>query len=152
MPALKSVIEAAWTWTGEQFQRDLQIVVDRHGRIEKLAPAGRPATRRLPGQALLPGFVNARSHAFQRGMRGRGEGFPIGAGSFWTWREAMYDMLLELDATSLYALTSLAFREMRAAGMTLPAKGVLLFSGSRTARLPKTPFRQSSVGTFEVNR
>ena len=118
MPASKSVIEATWTWTGELFQRDIQVVVDRHGRIEKLAPAGRPATHRLPGQALLPGFVNAHSHAFQRGMRGRGEAFPIGSGSFWTWREAMHDMVLDLDATSFYALTAQAFREMRAAGIT----------------------------------
>lgn len=118
MPASKSVIEATWTWTGELFQRDIQVVVDRHGRIEKLAPAGRPATHRLPGQALLPGFVNAHSRAFQRGMRGLGEAYPIGSGSFWTWREAFYDMVLELDATSLYAHSSQAFREMRAAGIT----------------------------------
>jgi formimidoylglutamate deiminase len=118
MPASKTVIEAAWTWTGEQFQRDVQIVVDRHGRIEKLIPAGRPASRRLPGQAILPGFVNARSHSFQRGMRGRGEGFPIGSGSFWSWREALYDLVLELDSTSLYSFASQAFREMRAAGIT----------------------------------
>jgi formiminoglutamate deiminase len=126
MPASKTVIEAAWTWTGEQFQRDVQIVVDRHGRIEKLIPAGRPATRKLPGQALLPGFVNARSIAFQRGMRGRGEGFPIGAGNLWTWREAMYDLVLELDATSLYTITSRAFREMRAAGITTVGEAHLL--------------------------
>jgi formimidoylglutamate deiminase len=126
MPASKTVIEAAWTWTGEQFQRDVQIVVDRHGRIEKLIPAGRPASRRLPGQAILPGFVNARSHSFQRGMRGRGEGFPIGSGSFWSWREALYDLVLELDATSLYSLTSQAFREMRAAGITSVGESHLL--------------------------
>ncbi|MBI2214601.1 MAG: amidohydrolase family protein [Acidobacteria bacterium] len=126
MPASKSVIEAAWTWTGEQFQRDVQIVVDRHGRIEKLIPAGRPATRRLPGQALLPGFVNARSLSFQRGMRGRGEGFPVGVGNLWTWREAMYDLVLELDSTSLYALASRAFREMRAAGITTVGEVQLL--------------------------
>jgi formimidoylglutamate deiminase len=32
----------------------------------------------------LPGFVNAHCHAFQRALRGRGEG-----GDFWAWRDLM---------------------------------------------------------------
>ena len=40
-----------------------------------------------------PGSSSAHSHAFQRGLRGRGERFPAGAGSFWTWREAMYGLV-----------------------------------------------------------
>jgi formimidoylglutamate deiminase len=68
--------------------------------------------------AHLPGFVNAHSHAVQRGLRGRGERFPAGAGSFWTWREAMYRLVEELDHDALRALTERAFREMLAAGIT----------------------------------
>ena len=33
---------------------------------------------------ILPGFVNAHSHAFQRALRGRAEG-----GDFWAWRDLM---------------------------------------------------------------
>ncbi len=39
--------------------------------------------------AFLPGFVNAHSHAFQRGLRGKGENFASGGDSFWGWREEM---------------------------------------------------------------
>ena len=60
----------------------------------------------------------AHSHAFQRGLRGHGETFPEGAGNFWTWREAMYDLVGRLDAEELHALSRQCFREMRAAGIT----------------------------------
>jgi formimidoylglutamate deiminase len=73
---------------------------------------------RLPRRALLPGFVDAHSHAFQRGLRGRGERFPAGAGSFWSWREEMYALVGALDRERLFDLSLAAFREMRAAGIT----------------------------------
>jgi formimidoylglutamate deiminase len=41
------------------------------GRMVEVGPA--PDGERLPGRALAPGFVNAHSHAFQRGLRGRVE-------------------------------------------------------------------------------
>ena len=61
----------------------------------------------------LPGFVNAHSHAFQRSLRGRGEG-----GDFWTWRDVMLreaEVQTPESVRSGYAAT---YREMRAAGYT----------------------------------
>jgi len=62
---------------------------------------------------LLPGFVNAHSHTFQRALRGRGAGRD-----FWEWRETMLAeaerQLPELVRSS-YETT---YREMRAAGFT----------------------------------
>lgn len=112
------VIEADLTWTGERFESGLQIVVGDDGRIAEVGALGRVADRRLAGLALLPGMVNAHSHAFQRGLRGRGETFPAGSGNFWTWREAMYALVGRLDSAELYALSLQGFREMRAAGIT----------------------------------
>ena len=112
-------LRADLVWTGTSFEPDLAITV-HEGRIESLAPAddNTESDVDLAGKALLPGFVNAHSHAFQRGLRGRGETFPKGAGSFWTWREAMYDLVGRLDEPLLYELSSQAFREMLAAGIT----------------------------------
>ncbi len=112
------VLEADWTWTGSQFESGLQIVVDVDGRIGDIGRLKLTPTRRLTKAALVPGFVNAHSHAFQRGLRGRGERFPEGAGSFWTWREAMYGLVKTLDARQLSRLCEQAFREMRDAGIT----------------------------------
>ena len=111
------VIEAELTWTGRRFEPGLQVVVGEDGRIEAVT-AGRTPTDRHPRCALLPGFVNAHSHAFQRGLRGRGERFPAGSGDFWSWREAMYALVERLDEPELFRLSVQAFGEMRDAGTT----------------------------------
>jgi formimidoylglutamate deiminase len=62
---------------------------------------------------VIPGFVNAHSHTFQRSLRGRVEG-----GDFWAWRDGMYaeaERLTPERARSLYADV---YREMRVAGFT----------------------------------
>lgn len=112
----RQIIEADLTWTGSTFEPGVRIVI--HGdRIERVGVEA-PPTRRLESAALIPGFVNAHSHAFQRGLRGRGESFPDGAGSFWSWREAMYELVGSLDADGAYELSKAAFEEMLAAGIT----------------------------------
>jgi len=114
------LLEADLTWNGEELVPGLRVEVSRDGRIARVGDAREvPGTpRRLAGRALLPGLVDAHSHAFQRGLRGRGERFPDGAGSFWTWREAMYELVGAMDAARLFALSLQAFREMLAAGIT----------------------------------
>ena len=112
------VLEAELTWTGAEFTPGVQVVVDATGRIEDVGALGRAAASRLPGVALLPGFIDAHSHAFQRGLRGLGEAYPAGAGSFWSWREAMYALVESLDRRSLRRISARAFLEMRDAGIT----------------------------------
>jgi formimidoylglutamate deiminase len=112
------VLEAELTWTGARFERDTQVAIGDDGRIEAVGRLERAGVDRLPGIALLPGLVNAHSHAFQRGLRGSGESFPSGAGSFWTWRQAMYQLVESLDAATLRRISARAFAEMRDAGIT----------------------------------
>ncbi|MEP7176504.1 MAG: amidohydrolase family protein, partial [Gemmatimonadales bacterium] len=115
---MSALLEADLTWTGAAFESGIQIAVDTGGRVEAVGALGRAGATRLRGIALLPGFVNAHSHAFQRGLRGHGERFPAGAGSFWTWREAMYALVDSLDRASLRRISARAFAEMRDAGIT----------------------------------
>jgi formimidoylglutamate deiminase len=110
------VIEAELTWTGAGFERGVRIAVDRGGRIEATGALEGVPTERLHRRALVPGFVDAHSHAFQRGLRCRGETFA--AGSFWTWRESMYGLVDSLDGAAFRALCTQAFHEMRDAGIT----------------------------------
>jgi formiminoglutamate deiminase len=70
--------------------------------------------QRLRG-LTLPGLANAHSHAFQRALRGRTH---AGTGSFWTWREQMYELAERLDPDSCFALSRAAFGEMALAGIT----------------------------------
>lgn len=72
------------------------------------------------GRALvIPGMVNAHSHAFQRAIRGathrRAHGDPS---SFWSWREAMYQAANALEPEDVHALTSACFAEMLRRGIT----------------------------------
>jgi formiminoglutamate deiminase len=69
---------------------------------------------RLAG-LVLPGLVDAHSHAFHRALRSRTH---AGAGSFWTWRDQMYDLAGRLDPERLHRLARAAFAELALAGVT----------------------------------
>ncbi len=114
----REVFEADLTWTGSGLATGVQVIVEADGRIGRVGALGLTPTRRLRRSALLPGFVNAHSHAFQLGLRGRGERFPAGLGSFWTWRDAMYQLAESLDAERFRRLTVDAYRQMLRAGIT----------------------------------
>jgi formimidoylglutamate deiminase len=113
----EEVLEADLTWTGSAFESGIRVAIDEAGRVASLG-GGASTTRRLRNTALLPGFINAHSHAFQRALRGSGESFPAGTGSFWTWREAMYDLVERLDRERLGRICRQTFAEMRDAGTT----------------------------------
>jgi formimidoylglutamate deiminase len=69
--------------------------------------------------AVVPGLVNAHSHAFQRVIRGRTEQrTPATRDSFWTWREAMYGAANRLTPDDIYAVARMAYLEMVLAGIT----------------------------------
>ena len=88
----------------------------RAGKVESVGSA--PKAKRLPGKAILPGFVSAHSHAFQRAIRGRTERSAAGHDDFWSWREAMYAAAERLDPEGLYAVSRFCFAEMARAGIT----------------------------------
>ena len=71
---------------------------------------------------VLPGLVNAHSHAFQRAMAGLAEHRIAPAGdaqdSFWSWRETMYAFAARLDPETLHAVAAQAYVEMLEAGYT----------------------------------
>lgn len=79
------------------------------------------------GQFLvLPALTTAHSHAFQRAMRGAAQrprvanraGLDARDGDdFWSWRGAMYRAASDLDPTSIEAVSRVAFRELRRAGV-----------------------------------
>ncbi len=74
---------------------------------------------RLSNRALLPGLVNAHSHAFQRVIRGRTEHRTrTEKDSFWTWREMMYSAATRLSPDDIYDASRMAFLEMVLTGIT----------------------------------
>jgi formimidoylglutamate deiminase len=104
-------------WTGKEWRTDWCVAI-HNGIIIGLFPATRQSeATRLPGRVLVPGLVNAHSHAFQRVFRGHVQ-WRQGEDDFWTWREAMYGAANGLDPDGVEAVSRLAFLEMAEAGIT----------------------------------
>jgi formimidoylglutamate deiminase len=95
----------------------------------------------------IPGFVNAHSHAFQRGMRGVIERVDRAHphDDFWTWREAMYAAAGRLDPDSAHAVALLAYREMVAAGFV--AVGEFHYVHHRPDGTPYAPANAMALAT-----
>jgi formimidoylglutamate deiminase len=120
---MKSDTEQAWLpdliYTDETFQSGLAVVLDSAGRILRIAPAAKVDNPiRLKDRALLPGLINAHSHAFQRVIRGRTEYRPQNTDSFWTWRELMYAAANKLGPADIYNASRMTFLEMALTGIT----------------------------------
>src|SRR5260221_1589339 len=109
-------------YTGGRFERGKALVCDAAGRIVKIAGADelRDEKRvRLASRAMLPGMINAHSHAFQRVLRGRTEHRTANQqDSFWTWREMMYSAATRLTPEDIYDAARMAFLEMALSGIT----------------------------------
>ena len=67
----------------------------------------------MAGTLRLPGFVNAHSHTFQRGMRG-----SVAGGDFWAWRETMLAAAERQTPELVRADYERTYREMLSAGYT----------------------------------
>jgi formimidoylglutamate deiminase len=87
---------------------------------------------------VLPGFVNAHSHTFQRALRGRRTG-----GDFWAWREAMIAEAERQSPETVRREYAETYREMRAAGYT--AVGEFHYLGLDEARAAAEAAREAGI-------
>jgi formiminoglutamate deiminase len=106
---------AELAWLGDRPVADVLIEIDS-GRFTAVSPGAPtpPGADRLPG-LTLPGLANAHSHAFHRALRGRTH---TGLGTFWTWRERMYEVAERLDPDRYLALATATYGELAMAGVT----------------------------------
>lgn len=97
--------------------REGVTITAHEGRFTTVVPDTAPpaAAQRLRG-VTIPGLANTHSHAFQRALRSRTQ---AGTGSFWTWREVMYDAATRLDPDNYHRLARAVFAEMAMAGQTV---------------------------------
>jgi formiminoglutamate deiminase len=107
---------AQWAWRGaEHAVANVRITVS-NGVISAVEDN---ATKRDGDVAIagvvMPGLVNAHSHAFHRALRGRTHG---GTGDFWSWRTPMYEIANRLTPDSYRELATMTFAEMALSGIT----------------------------------
>jgi formimidoylglutamate deiminase len=110
----------ALVWEG-RLVRGVALSIAPDGTCAGASPPPPDApVERLPGKLLLPGLVNAHSHAFQRLLRGRTQAPAPGRAQddFWTWRETMYRAASTLDPEGVATASRQCFVEMARAGIT----------------------------------
>src|SRR5262245_10853614 len=104
-----------WAWLGGETAH-AGVVLDIDGdrlvavEVTDSPPEGAEQIRGL----VLPGLVNAHSHAFHRALRSRTQ---AGRGTFWSWRDQMYRLAATLTPESYGRLAAATFAEMVAAGI-----------------------------------
>jgi formimidoylglutamate deiminase len=102
--------------------RKNQLLSVTRGRLESLGPGKREQADHA-FDCLLPGMVNAHSHAFQWGFAGATE-HKSGphSDSFWSWREQMYETALKLSPEQVEALAASLYMRMLESGYTRVAE------------------------------
>jgi formiminoglutamate deiminase len=106
--------ELAWL-PGQGLRRD--VLIEAEGdRFTSVLPSAPPTSDATPLSGLtLPGFANAHSHAFHRALRATTQ---ADRGTFWTWRERMYEVAARLDPDSYLQLARAVYAEMALAGVS----------------------------------
>ena len=94
------------------------ISVDPSGDIVDMATDDVVTTARLVNGAAIPGMPNVHSHAFQRAMAGLAERRSSHEDSFWSWREAMYQLAGRMTPELLNAVAVQLYADMLKAGYT----------------------------------
>jgi formimidoylglutamate deiminase len=85
------------------------VDVDDKGKIVSVSQAAE--SKALFRGYALPGFQNAHSHAFQYAMAGLAENHA-GDDDFWSWREKMYELALNLNPDEMRAIAAMLYAEL----------------------------------------
>ncbi|MFD3944494.1 formimidoylglutamate deiminase [Streptomyces sp. NPDC058579] len=107
-------LEHAWLDTNVEPGVAMDVAGGRITAVRLGVDAPPPGAVVLRG-LTIPGLANAHSHAFHRALRGT---VQVGSGTFWTWREVMYQVASELTPETYHALARAVYAEMALAGIT----------------------------------
>lgn len=115
--------KALWTplaWLPSGWQRNVLLSIGPDGcwaNVETEVPT--PPAEAVPlAGALLPGLVNAHSHAFQRAFAGLAETTTSEQEDFWSWRNRMYHLAARITPEGLRAIAAQLYLELLQGGYT----------------------------------
>jgi formimidoylglutamate deiminase len=98
--------------------RNVAMTVDARGFFTEVAAHSADDRAARLGDMVLPGMVNAHSHAFQRAMVGLTQVAGPGADNFWSWRTLMYELTLRVSPEQIEAIATWVYSEMLRGGYT----------------------------------
>jgi formimidoylglutamate deiminase len=114
-----TLLWAPHAWVGGRWRDGVLLGVgsDGHWTDVQCNTAAPAQATLLPGP-VLPGLVNAHSHAFQRAFAGMAERRDKLHDDFWSWRERMYGVALRITPEQLQAVATQLYAELLAGGYT----------------------------------
>ncbi len=111
---------APQAWVNGGWQQQVLLGVSASGHWSHITPgvATAPPAARILAGPVLPGLVNAHSHAFQRAFAGLSERRASDADDFWSWRDRMYGVALRITPAQMRAVAAQLYLELLRGGYT----------------------------------
>ncbi len=115
-----STLWAPQAWLPGGWHDDVLLSIGADGCWTAVTPgiARPPAASQVLAGPLVPGLVNAHSHAFQRAFAGLAERRETPSDDFWSWRERMYGVALRITPEQLRAVAAQLYVELLHGGYT----------------------------------
>jgi formimidoylglutamate deiminase len=116
----EALLWAPRAWVAGGWQNAVLLRVDANGCWAEITPGVNtaPAGATVLAGPVLPGLVNAHSHAFQRAFAGLAERRESEADDFWSWRDRMYGVALRITPEQLQAVAAQLYVELLRGGYT----------------------------------
>ncbi len=116
----KTSLWAPQAWIDGRWQFSVLLDIDSQGRWGRITAdvVQAPAHARKLAGPLLPGLVDAHSHAFQRAFIGMAERRESESDDFWSWRERMYRVALRITPQQMRAIAAQLYVELLRGGYT----------------------------------
>jgi len=110
---------APHAWVGGRWQASVLLQAGADGHWARVEPGAAlvPGAQVLAGP-VVPGLVNAHSHAFQRAFAGLAERRSVDEDDFWSWRDHMYRVALRVTSEQQYAIAAQLYVELLRGGYT----------------------------------
>jgi formimidoylglutamate deiminase len=113
---------APHAWLQGAWVADVCLQVGANGHWTAITPGvPAPPDATVLAGPVLPGLVNAHSHAFQRAFVGLAERLDPARGAhddFWSWRDRMYGVALRITPEQLQAVATHLYGELLQGGYT----------------------------------
>ena len=119
-PGAARTLWAPRAWLRGGWAEHVLLRIDATGHWAEITPgtATPPAGAEVLPGSVLPGLVNAHSHAFQRAFVGLAERRDSAHDDFWSWRDRMYGVALRITPEQLHAVACHLYAELLQGGYT----------------------------------
>lgn len=115
-----TLLWAPHAWLAGRWNDAVVMRADASGHWAEITPgiAVPPPGALVLGGPVLPGLIDAHSHAFQRAFAGLAERRDTDADDFWSWRDRMYGVALRITHEQLRAVAAQLYVELLRGGYT----------------------------------